>query len=81
LASLCRELGIDTFSTCEDEERELFKLAQRMFDTHLPPGVTVMSPFSDDSSLKKVGVQVYRKLKNSLSRTKYIFLYFPFTIS
>ncbi|ONK71185.1 uncharacterized protein A4U43_C04F5760 [Asparagus officinalis] len=64
-----RDLGIDTLSTCEDEQRELFKLAQRMFDTYLPPGVTVMSPFSEDSSLKKVGVQNFPEELFSVLRT------------
>jgi hypothetical protein len=53
-----RELGIKTWSMADNEPEELFQLSLRMFDTRLPPGVTVMSPFSDDSSLKKVGVQV-----------------------
>ncbi|XP_077253039.1 uncharacterized protein LOC143892357 isoform X3 [Tasmannia lanceolata] len=52
-----KELGIQTLSTCENEQKELFKLAQTMFDTKLPPGVTVMSPFSEGSSIKKIGVQ------------------------
>jgi hypothetical protein len=29
-----------------------------MFDTRLPPGVTVLSPFAKDTSLKKVGLEV-----------------------
>ncbi|KAI3773565.1 hypothetical protein L1987_48095 [Smallanthus sonchifolius] len=53
-----RELGIDTLSLCSDEQAELFKLAQVMFDTKLPPGVKVFQPFSEDSSIKKVAVQV-----------------------
>lgn len=64
-----RELGIDTRCSCDDEERELFKLAQRMFDTQLPPGVTLMSPFSDDSSLKKIGVQNFPEELFSVLRT------------
>lgn len=54
-----RELGIDTFSNCEDEQRELFKLAQTMFDTKLPPGVTMLQPFSEESSIKKIAVQAF----------------------
>lgn len=53
-----RELGIDTLSLCSDEREEMFKLAQVMFDTKLPPGVKVLQPFSDDSSIKKVAVRV-----------------------
>uniref|UniRef100_A0A0A9H788 Uncharacterized protein n=1 Tax=Arundo donax TaxID=35708 RepID=A0A0A9H788_ARUDO len=30
-----------------------------MFDTRLPPGITVVSPFAEDSSLNKVGVQSF----------------------
>jgi aarF domain-containing kinase len=53
-----RELGIKTWTTAENELEELFQLSLRMFDTRLPPGVTVASPFADDSPLKKVGVEV-----------------------
>lgn len=54
-----KELGIETLSMCVDEQEEFLKLAQRMFDTRLPPGVTVLSPFSDESSLKKVAVKSF----------------------
>lgn len=53
-----RELGIDTFSKCENEQQELFRLAQTMFDTKLPPGVVMLQPFAEESSIKKVAVQV-----------------------
>ena len=53
-----RELSIETFSRCENELQELFKLAQTMFDTKLPPGVVMLQPFSEESSIKKVAVQV-----------------------
>lgn len=53
-----RELGIKTLANCKNEQEELFKLAQTMFDTKLPPGVTMLQPFSEDSSIKKVGVVV-----------------------
>lgn len=29
-----------------------------MFDTKMPPGVTVLQPFSEDSSIKKISVEV-----------------------
>lgn len=58
-----RELGINTLSNHADGDDEFFKLAQRMFDTKLPPGVTLMSPFAEDSSLKKVSVKVHNILK------------------
>ena len=58
LTSLNRELGIQTLSTCADEQKEMLKLAQTMFDTKLPPGVTMMTPFSEESSIKKIAVQV-----------------------
>lgn len=53
-----RELGIETVSNCKNEQQELFRLAQTMFDTKLPPGVAMLQPFSEESSIKKVGVQV-----------------------
>lgn len=61
-----RELGINTVSKCEDELKELLRLAQTMFDTKLPPGVTMLQPFSEGSSIKKIAVQVCSKfLENS----------------
>ncbi|CAN6449240.1 unnamed protein product [Victoria cruziana] len=51
-----RELGIYT-SPCADEANELLKLAKTMFDTKLPPGVKALTPFQDDSSLRKLSVQ------------------------
>jgi aarF domain-containing kinase len=54
-----REIGIETWSIADNELEELFQLSLRMFDTRLPPGVTAMSPFAEDSSLNKVGVQVW----------------------
>lgn len=59
IVPLYRELGIKTLSMCENELKELFKLAETMFDTKLPPGVTMLQPFSDESSIKKIAVQVY----------------------
>lgn len=53
-----RELGIGTVSKCENEEDEMLKLAQTMFDTNLPPGVTMLQPFSEGSSIKKISVEV-----------------------
>jgi hypothetical protein len=53
-----RELGLETSSIVDNELEELFELSLRMFDTRLPPGVTVLSPFAEDSSLNKVGVEV-----------------------
>lgn len=53
-----RELGIDTLKLCEMEEIEMLKLAQTMFDTKLPPGVKMLQPFSEGSSIKKISVRV-----------------------
>lgn len=53
-----RELGIKTVVKCKNGQEELFKLAQTMFDTKLPPGVTMLQPFSEDSSIKKISVKV-----------------------
>nr|GEX23830.1 protein kinase superfamily protein [Tanacetum cinerariifolium] len=64
-----RELGIDTKSLCSDEQAELFKLAQVMFDTKLPAGVKVLQPFSEDSSIKKVAVQAFPEELFSVLRT------------
>uniref|UniRef100_A0A6V7QWG7 Protein kinase domain-containing protein n=1 Tax=Ananas comosus var. bracteatus TaxID=296719 RepID=A0A6V7QWG7_ANACO len=59
VAQSYKELGIETLATCVNVQQELLQLAQRMFDTKLPPGVTVMTPFSEESSLKKVAVRCW----------------------
>ncbi|XP_073100181.1 uncharacterized protein [Elaeis guineensis] len=64
-----KELGIETLSTCADEEKELFELAVRMFDTKLPPGVTMISPFCEGSSLNKVAVQNFPEELFSVLKT------------
>lgn len=53
-----RELGIGTFTNCTNAQLELLKLAQSMFDTKLPPGVAMLNPFSEESSIKKIAVHV-----------------------
>lgn len=69
VAETFRELGIDTVSNCENAQEELFKLAQVMFDTRLPPGKVLMQPFAEDSSIKKVGVQSFPEELFSILRT------------
>ncbi|KAF5175831.1 kinase superfamily protein [Thalictrum thalictroides] len=54
-----RELGIKTLSYCEEEPKEMLKLAKTMFDTKLPAGSKMLQPFSEDSSLKKISVQSF----------------------
>lgn len=36
----------------------MLKLAQGLFDTKLPPGVKMLQPFSEESSVKKIAVEV-----------------------
>ncbi|XP_057970414.1 uncharacterized protein LOC131159481 isoform X2 [Malania oleifera] len=67
-----RELGIDTLSKCEDELKELLKLAQTMFDTKLPPGVVMLQPFSEESSIKKIAVQAFPEELFSVLRTVHL---------
>ncbi|GAB2221324.1 hypothetical protein Droror1_Dr00012499 [Drosera rotundifolia] len=64
-----RELGIITETKCENEQQELFKLAQSMFDTKLPPGVKMLQPYSEESSIKKVAVQGFPEELFSVLRT------------
>ncbi|GMH01191.1 hypothetical protein Nepgr_003030 [Nepenthes gracilis] len=64
-----RELGMVTVSKCENYPQELLKLAQTMFDTKLPPGVTILQPFSEESSIKKVPVQAFPEELFSVLRT------------
>ncbi|KAF9594326.1 hypothetical protein IFM89_030455 [Coptis chinensis] len=62
-----RQLGIETLSKCKDEQKEMLKLAQSMFDTKLPAGSKMLQPFSEDSSLKKkiaVRIPCYTNFKN-----------------
>ncbi|KAF9609339.1 hypothetical protein IFM89_015594 [Coptis chinensis] len=54
-----RQLGIETLSKCKDEQKEMLKLAQSMFDTKLPAGSKMLQPFSEDSSLKKIVVRSF----------------------
>ncbi|KAA8542169.1 hypothetical protein F0562_023321 [Nyssa sinensis] len=67
-----RELGIDTLSQCEDEQKEMLRLAQTMFDTKLPPGVTMLQPFSEESSIKKIAVQAFPEEMFSILRTVHL---------
>ncbi|KAL3818586.1 hypothetical protein ACJIZ3_004491 [Penstemon smallii] len=67
-----RELGIDTLSKCENEQKEMLRLAQTMFDTKLPPGVTMLQPFSDESSIKKIAVQAFPEELFSVLRTVHL---------
>jgi len=64
-----RELGIKTRTIADNKLEELFQLSLRMFDTRMPPGVTVMSPFADDSSLTKIGVESFPEELFSVLRT------------
>ncbi|KAJ4757731.1 Protein kinase superfamily protein [Rhynchospora pubera] len=64
-----KELGICTVRNCSDGEVELLKLSSRMFDTRMPPGVTILSPFSEDSSLNKIAVQSFPEELYSVLRT------------
>lgn len=67
-----RELGIGTLSKCEDEEKEMLALAKSMFDTKLPPGVTMLQPFSEDSAIKKIAVQAFPEELFSVLRTVHL---------
>ncbi|KAL5543979.1 hypothetical protein UlMin_007763 [Ulmus minor] len=67
-----RELGIQTLSKCENDQQELLRLAQTMFDTQLPPGVTMLQPFSEDSSIKKIAVQAFPEELFSILRTVHL---------
>ena len=53
-----RELGITTLSKCENELQEFLNLAQGMFDTKLPADIGTLQPFTENSTIKKIAVQV-----------------------
>lgn len=42
----------------------MLRLTQTMFDTKLPPGVVMLQPFSEESSIKKIAVKVCLKTPN-----------------
>ncbi|TYG55585.1 hypothetical protein ES288_D09G285700v1 [Gossypium darwinii] len=67
-----RELGIGTVSNCGNEQQELLRLAQTMFDTKLPPGVVMLQPFSEDSSIKKIAVESFPEELFSILRTVHL---------
>ncbi|XP_049415134.1 uncharacterized protein LOC125877887 isoform X2 [Solanum stenotomum] len=70
IAAVARqELGIDTLSKCEDEQKEMLKLARGMFDTKLPPGVKMLQPFSEESLVKKIAVEAFPEELFSILRT------------
>jgi aarF domain-containing kinase len=53
------ELGIQTSANALDNPNAFKNLAQMMFDTKLPPGVKMASPFGEESSLNDVPVQSF----------------------
>ncbi|CAL5327395.1 unnamed protein product [Camellia sinensis] len=67
-----RELGIHTLINCKDGQKEMLKLAQTMFDTKLPPGVKMLQPFSEESSIKKIAVQAFPEELFSVLRTVHL---------
>ncbi|CAN1251535.1 Protein ACTIVITY OF BC1 COMPLEX KINASE 8, chloroplastic [Linum perenne] len=68
-----KDLGIKTLiKSGSDENLEMLKLAQTMFDSKLPPGVDTLQPFSEDSSLKKLSVQAFPEELFSILRTVHL---------
>lgn len=67
-----RDLGIETLSKCENEQKEMLTLAETMFDTRLPPGVTMLQPFAEESSIKKIAVKAFPEELFSILRTVHI---------
>uniref|UniRef100_M1C8P7 Ubiquinone biosynthesis protein coq-8 n=1 Tax=Solanum tuberosum TaxID=4113 RepID=M1C8P7_SOLTU len=47
----------------------MLKLARGMFDTKLPPGVKMLQPFSEESSVKKIAVEAFPEELFSILRT------------
>ncbi|KAL9228423.1 hypothetical protein vseg_004008 [Gypsophila vaccaria] len=67
-----RELGIGTLIKCKDEREEMLKLAKGLFDSQLPPGVTALQPFSEESSVNKVSVEAFPEELFSVLRTVHL---------
>lgn len=57
-----RELGIQTSKSSAKDPESFLTLGTLMFDTRLPPGMTVASPFGDDTILKTISVDVSASL-------------------
>jgi aarF domain-containing kinase len=56
-----RDLGIETSVTAEADPKNFKILATGMFDSKLPPGMTMLNPFCDDSVLSDVSVKTFPK--------------------
>ncbi|KAM7475712.1 hypothetical protein LguiB_022955 [Lonicera macranthoides] len=67
-----RELGIDMVSKCDNEQREMLRLAETMFDTKLPPGEMMLQPFAEGSSIKKFDVRAFPEELFSVLRTVHL---------
>lgn len=67
-----RELGIITLTKCADEQKEMLRLAATLFDTKLPPGVMMLQPFSEESSIKRISVEAFPEELFSVLRTVHL---------
>ncbi|KAJ8450643.1 hypothetical protein Cgig2_020280 [Carnegiea gigantea] len=70
--SLCRELGIGTLAKCKNEKKEMLRLALTLFDTRLVDGVTMMQPFAEDATIKKIAVKSFPGELFSVLRTVHL---------
>ncbi|KAG0589957.1 hypothetical protein KC19_1G059800 [Ceratodon purpureus] len=67
-----RDLGIETTVTAESDPNNFKTLAVMMFDTKLPPGITIASPFGDDSVLNDISVKTFPRGLFYILRTIHI---------
>lgn len=67
-----RELGIGTLAKCKNEKKEMLRLALTLFDTRLVDGVTMMQPFAEDATIKKIAVKSFPEELFSVLRTVHL---------
>ncbi|GLU12757.1 hypothetical protein SLE2022_294160 [Rubroshorea leprosula] len=67
-----RELGIDTVSKSPNEQQDMLELAQTMFDTKLPPGVSMLQPFSEESVIQRISIPAFPEELFSVLRTVHL---------
>jgi len=67
-----RDLGIETSASAESDPKNFKTLAILMFDTKLPPGIVIASPFSDDSPLTDISVKVLTRFPVCQSGTTFV---------
>jgi len=67
-----KDLGIETTQSAEEDPKNFRMLANMMFDTKLPPGVVMATPFGDDTVLNDISVKNFPRDLFFILRTIHI---------